>query len=104
MVFTAAAKIPGMAMGAYFTGAPPAMVRLGWSGFAAQSGVTPGSATLVEQRFPEIRMVVKTATLAIVAVNQLAGPVLFRIGLFLAGEISGGKSGSGTSANPGGES
>lgn len=59
----------------------------------AQAGVTPGFAILVEQRFPEIGTMVKTATLAIVAVNQRTGPVLFRIGLWLAGEISGGKAG-----------
>ncbi len=55
----------------------------------AQAGVTPGFAILVEQRFPEIGTVVKTATLAMVAVNQPAGPVLLRICLFLPGEISG---------------
>ena len=54
-----------------------------------QAGVRQGIASLVEQRFPEIGQVVKTATPAIVAVNQLAGPVLFRIGLFPAEKTAG---------------
>jgi Kef-type K+ transport system membrane component KefB len=76
----------GTALGARWSGAPRAVVRLGWSGFVAQAGVTLGFAILVEQRFPELGPTVKTVTLAVIALNQLAGPVLFRYGLFRAGE------------------
>ena len=76
----------GTVLGAHFAGAPPAVLRYGWSGFMAQAGVTLGFAILVEQRFPEIGLTVKTVTLAVVALNQLLGPVLFRAGLLRAGE------------------
>lgn len=77
----------GTALGAALTRAPGAVVRHGWSGFAAQAGVTLGFALLVEQRLPEIGSVVSTVVLAVVAINQLLGPPLFRLGLHLAREI-----------------
>lgn len=76
----------GTSLGAHLAGAPRAVVRHGWSGFVAQAGVTLGFAILIEQRFPEIGATVKTVTLAVIALNQLAGPILFRLGLHLAGE------------------
>jgi Kef-type K+ transport system membrane component KefB len=76
----------GTVVGARLAGAPATVVRHGWSGFIAQAGVTLGFAILVERRFPEIGLTVKTVTLAVIAVNQLVGPVLFRLGLFRAGE------------------
>ncbi|HKI99242.1 MAG TPA: cation:proton antiporter [bacterium] len=76
----------GTALGARLAHAPAAVQRHGWSGFVAQAGVTLGFAILVEQRFPEIGFTVKTVVLAVIALNQLAGPVLFRLGLFWAGE------------------
>ncbi len=53
----------------------------------AQAGVTLGFAALVGERFPEFGPMVRTAVLAVVALNQIAGPVLFRIGLARAGEF-----------------
>jgi Kef-type K+ transport system membrane component KefB len=76
----------GTALGARLAGAAPAVQRHGWSGFVAQAGVTLGFAILVEQRLPEIGYTVRTVTLAVLALNQLAGPVLFRLGLLWAGE------------------
>ena len=76
----------GTVLGARVAGAAPVIVRHGWSGFVAQAGVTLGLAIVIEQRFPEIGLTVKTVLLAVIAVNQLVGPVLFRLGLFRAGE------------------
>lgn len=76
----------GTALGARAAGAAAPVVRHAWSGFVAQAGVALGFAILVEQRFPEIGDVVRTVVLAVVAINQLVGPVAFRLGLSLAGE------------------
>ena len=76
----------GTALGARWARAPVEAVRYGWSGFIAQAGVTLGFAILIEHRFPEIGVTVKTVTLAVIALNQLVGPVLFRYGLVWAGE------------------
>ncbi len=81
-----AATAGGTALGARWAGAPAEVLRYGWTGFTAQAGVTLGFAILIEQRFPEIGATVKTVTLAVVALNQLVGPVLFRHGLLRAGE------------------
>jgi Kef-type K+ transport system membrane component KefB len=79
----------GTAAGAALGGAPAAVVRLGWSGFVAQAGVTLGLAILIAQRLPEIGEAVMSVLLAVIALNLLVGPVVFRLGLVLAREVHG---------------
>ncbi|MDH5752060.1 MAG: cation:proton antiporter [Deltaproteobacteria bacterium] len=82
----------GTSLGARFSGAPPQVSRHAWSGFVAQAGVTLGFAMLARQRLPALGgEVFLTGVLAVVAVNQVLGPVLFRAGLWLAGEAKGRK-------------
>lgn len=76
----------GTALGAKLAAAPRGVARYGWSGFVAQAGVTLGFAALVEQRLPAIGAEVAAVTVAVVALNQVAGPVLFRLGLLRTGE------------------
>jgi len=59
-----------------------------WSGFLAQAGVTIGIASLIERRF-EWGADLETIALAVVAVNQLIGPVLLRWLLERKGEVGG---------------
>jgi Kef-type K+ transport system membrane component KefB len=82
-----AAIAAGTALGATLAKAPPAVVRHAWSGHIAQAGVTLGFVLLAEQRLPEIGGTLRTVTLAVVALNLVLGPLLFRVGLGLAGEI-----------------
>ena len=82
------------ALGAKLGSAPAGVAGYGWSGFVAQAGVTLGFAALVEQRLPGIGSQVSSATLAVVALNQVAGPILFRLGLLRSGEA--GKAGQST--------
>ena len=77
----------GTALGAAWAGSPVNVVKHGWSGFVAQAGVTLGFAVLIQQRLPGIGEDIMTVILAMVAINQLLGPVLFRLGLRLAREI-----------------
>ncbi len=60
--------------------------QLGWLGFLAQAGVTLGLASIVARKFPEWGSDVKMIALALIAVNQLLGPVGFRIALIRSGE------------------
>jgi Kef-type K+ transport system membrane component KefB len=60
--------------------------RWGWMGFVAQAGVTLGLASIVERSFPGWGTQVKTIALAMIAVNQLLGPVAFRWALMKSGE------------------
>ncbi len=65
----------------------PTVRRWGWTGFVAQAGVTLGLVLLVAERFPGWGDDFKTLIVAAVAVNQLVGPILFKIGLFRAGDV-----------------
>jgi Kef-type K+ transport system membrane component KefB len=59
-----------------------------WSGFLAQAGVTIGIAALVARRF-SWGAEFETIVLAVVAVNQLAGPVALKLLLERSGEVGG---------------
>lgn len=59
-----------------------------WSGFLAQAGVTIGIAALIARRF-EWGAEVETITLAVVAINQLVGPVALKALLERKGEAGG---------------
>ena len=67
-------------------GDPPAVRRNAWMGFLAQAGVTLGIAGLVRENFPVWGDPVATIIIAMIAVNQLIGPPLFRWTLVKAGE------------------
>jgi len=59
-----------------------------WSGFLSQAGVTIGIASLIERRF-EWGSDLETIVLAVVAINQLIGPVLLKWLLERKGEAGG---------------
>lgn len=57
-----------------------------WTAFIAQAGVSLGLAELVALRFPIIGERLRTFVLAVVALNQLVGPALFKWSLKRLGE------------------
>jgi Kef-type K+ transport system membrane component KefB len=59
-----------------------------WSGFLAQAGVTIGIASLIERTF-EWGTSLETIVLAVVALNQLVGPILLKWLLERKGEAGG---------------
>ncbi|MCZ6694965.1 MAG: cation:proton antiporter [Acidobacteria bacterium] len=59
----------------------PAVRRWGWMGFVAQAGVTLGFASLVAGRFERWGADFKTLVVAVIAVNQIVGPILFKLAL-----------------------
>ena len=77
----------GARAGARLGRAEPAVVRYGWTGLVSQAGVALGLATIVADRLPVVGVAMQTAIVAIIAVNQSMGPILFRFGLDRAGEI-----------------
>lgn len=60
--------------------------RLSWTAFVAQAGISLGLAELVALKFPHMGAQIRTFVLAVVAINQLAGPVLFGWALKRIGE------------------
>jgi hypothetical protein len=56
-------------------------------GLVSQAGVAIGLATLAASVYPELGSAVKVVALAIIPLNELIGPILFRRALAAAGEI-----------------
>jgi Kef-type K+ transport system membrane component KefB len=66
----------------------PMLRRWSWSGLVAQAGLVLGLASLVAKEFPTFGTPFRSLVVATVAVNQLVGPVLFKLALDRAGETS----------------
>jgi Kef-type K+ transport system membrane component KefB len=77
-------------LGAYLAGSlagdPPVMRRMSGLGFIAQAGVSLGLAGIVMRSFPEWGAALSTTIVAIVALNQIIGPVAFKFALGAVGE------------------
>jgi Kef-type K+ transport system membrane component KefB len=60
---------------------------MAWMGLVSQAGVTLGLTIIVATEFPEWGARVQTLMVALIALHELVGPVLFRTALARAGEI-----------------
>jgi Kef-type K+ transport system membrane component KefB len=77
----------GIALGARWTGVSQEERRYTWLGLVSQAGVAIGLATIVGQAYPQLGEQLRGMLLALIAVNETIGPVLFRRALSNAGEI-----------------
>lgn len=59
----------------------PVVRRWGWSSLVSQAGLTIGLAVVVERAFPTFGANFRSLVIAAVAVNELIGPVLFKLAL-----------------------
>ena len=57
-----------------------------WTGLISQAGITLGLASVLATEFPPWGSRVQTLLVALIAIDELLGPALFRIGLERAGE------------------
>jgi len=76
----------GTRLGARLSNIEPPVDGLIWMGLVAQAGVTLGLVTLVADEFPGWGARLQTLVVALIALHQLVGPVLFRAALVRAGE------------------
>ncbi len=67
---------------------PPVLKRWGWTGLVAQAGVVLGLAVSIERAFPSFGPSFRALAIATVALNQLIGPILFKVALDTTGESS----------------
>ncbi len=67
---------------------PPVLKRWGWTGLVAQAGVVLGLAVTIERAFPRFGPPFRALAIATVALNQLVGPILFKLALDRTGETS----------------
>ena len=77
----------GLKAGSRLVREPEPGAHLAWTGLVSQAGVTLGLTVIVAAEHPEWGTPMQTLIVALVALNQLVGPVVFRAGLARAGEI-----------------
>jgi Kef-type K+ transport system membrane component KefB len=86
VVLRIAAIRAGTWIGGRWAGAP-SEGRWVWMGLISQAGVGIGLAGAVAQAYPQRGAQLKSVFLAIVAINQVIGPILFRMALSKTGEV-----------------
>jgi len=59
-----------------------------WMGLVSQAGVAIGLATVAAEAYPERGEAIRALFLAMLAVNQTLGPIMFRFALSRAGELN----------------
>jgi Kef-type K+ transport system membrane component KefB len=67
-------------------GDPPALRRWGFAGLISQAGLALGIATKVSGQFPTFGAGFASLAVAVVALNEVAGPILFKLAIVKAGE------------------
>ena len=78
----------GMQLGGRWAGLEPSIPRRAWMGLVSQAGVAIGLATVVADVYPERGGQLRSLLLATIAINETVGPILFRLGLKRAGELT----------------
>jgi trehalose-6-phosphate synthase/Kef-type K+ transport system membrane component KefB len=77
----------GVAAGLRASGTERMRGGLIWTGLISQAGITLGLASALAAEFPTWGAQVQMLLVALIAIDELIGPALFRIGLARAGEI-----------------
>jgi Kef-type K+ transport system membrane component KefB len=78
----------GTHIGGRWARAPKTEVRYVWMGLVSQSGVAIGLAMIVAETFPTFGTGLRSLLLALIALNETMGAVLFRRALVAAGEVA----------------
>lgn len=86
VVLRGALKFSGTFIGAKLAKEDSKFQKLSWIGFISQAGVALGMAILIERTFPEWGAEFKALVLAIIAMNQVIGPVMLQRLLFRVNE------------------
>ncbi len=73
-------------LGGSLAGYPPRLRRMSGLGFITQAGVSLGPAGIAMRSFPEWGATLSTMIVAIVALNQIIGPITFKFALGAVGE------------------
>lgn len=78
----------GVRLGGRVGRADEATKSVGWLGFLSQAGVSISLAAILAKNFGEPGKALETVIIGGVALNEILGPVCFKLGLGLAGETS----------------
>ena len=77
----------GVFTGAAVSGIDQRTSAYAWTGLISQAGITVGFASIVANAFPTWGMQLQALLIALIPIDELAGPMLFRRGLARAGEL-----------------
>lgn len=77
----------GIQLGGRWAGVSVPERRYAWMGLISQAGVAIGLATIVAQAYPERGAQLGGMLLALIAINETVGPILFRRALAASGEM-----------------
>jgi trehalose-6-phosphate synthase/Kef-type K+ transport system membrane component KefB len=77
----------GISAGLRTSGVDPGAGAYVWTGLISQAGITLGLAAALAVEFPTWGSRLQMLLVALIAIDELVGPALFRIGLMKAGEI-----------------
>jgi Kef-type K+ transport system membrane component KefB len=77
----------GTRVGTNLAQVEPVVKRLAWTGFISQAGVTLALSAIVARTFPKWGADAEVLIIAMIAVHELVGPVLFHHGLKKADEV-----------------
>jgi Kef-type K+ transport system membrane component KefB len=64
----------------------PVVRKLGWSSMVSQAGLALGMAAIIERAFPTFGSGFRALAVATVTVNEMVGPVLFKLAIDRSGE------------------
>ncbi len=67
---------------------PPVLRKWAWSGLVSQAGLALGLAVIIGREFPSVGPQFGALAIATVALNEMIGPVLFKLALDRSGETS----------------
>jgi Kef-type K+ transport system membrane component KefB len=82
----AATAMAGARLTARLAGDPPELRSWGWAGLVSQAGLALGIAARMQGQFPAFGAQFGALAVAAVALNELVGPVLFKLALDRSGE------------------
>lgn len=86
VLFRGGFKYIGTYLGAGIVHEDKRVQKNSWAGFISQAGVALGMAVVIEERFPGWGGELKNLFLAVIALNQIVGPVLLHKFLIRSGE------------------
>jgi Kef-type K+ transport system membrane component KefB len=69
-------------------GDPPVLRKWAWSGLISQAGLALGLSAIIAREFPAFGMQFRALAIAAVAINEMVGPILFKLALDRSGETS----------------
>jgi Kef-type K+ transport system membrane component KefB len=73
-------------VGSRLAGDDPVVRRWGWSPLVSQAGLTLGLSAVIERTFPSFGTGFRSLIVATVAINEVVGPILFKLALDRTGE------------------